>query len=144
MIELIIKTALFEELVMGTGFLDGALVEDEDILNIFDGGEAMSDDNGGGFFQGILDIILDEGFGMGVDMGGGFVEDNDFGIMGESASKGDELFLAGGEADTEFSQLGIILIFEFDNKRMGLGFDGGLDNFLIGDGRIEETNIVFD
>ena len=104
----------------------------------------MSDDDGGAFFQGILDIILDEGFGMGVDMGSGFVEDNDFGIVGESACEGDELFLAGGQARSEFSQLGIVLIFEFEDKRMGLGFDGGLDNFLIGDGRIEKTDIFFD
>lgn len=96
-----------QQLLMSTFLNDVALVEDEDAVGVFDGGEAVGDDDGGAVLHEELEAGLDMGFGEGVDAGGGFIEDEEGGVFEDNADEGDELALATGEAVATFADIGV-------------------------------------
>src|SRR5258708_40292598 len=76
-VEVMIKTLLVEELLVGAFFDDFAVVDDEDLVGVADGGEAVGDDEGGAALHEAQQGFLDVGFGAGVDAAGGLIEDED-------------------------------------------------------------------
>jgi len=79
---------------VGAGLDDSSFVEDADEVGVFDGGEAVGDDDGGTVAHQFFEGVLDESFRFGIEGGGGFVEDEDGGIAEDSAGDAESLALA--------------------------------------------------
>ena len=84
---------------MVAAFYDVAFAEDEDIVGVFDGGEAVGDDEGGAAFHEGVHGALDDLLGAGVDGRGGFIQDKDWLIGDDGTGDGELLLLTLREAD---------------------------------------------
>jgi hypothetical protein len=80
------------QLLVGARFHQPALVEDVDVVDVADGGQAVRDDDDGGLALEGVDAALDEALGFGVEGAGGLVQDEQVGLAEELA--GDEQALA--------------------------------------------------
>ncbi len=67
---------------------DLAMVDDDHIIGIADGAEAVSDDETGTPFHQAQQRLLDTRLGAGVNRGGRFVEDQDGGVCQDGAGDG--------------------------------------------------------
>src|SRR5438445_12873429 len=74
-------------------FAQAPFVKHEDAVGMLDGAETMRDDQRGSAGQQAIQRFSNEQLGLGVHAGGGFVEDEEARIVGQSASKIDELAL---------------------------------------------------
>ena len=92
---------------VGPLFADGALVEDDDAVQVTDEGEAVGHHDGCAacheFGQGLADGILVGG----VESARGLVEDEDLGIAQEGAGEGQALAFAAAETDAAVAYFGI-------------------------------------
>ena len=66
-----------EQLLVGALLDDASVVEDDDLVGIADGGEAVGNDESGAPLHDAVHAALDELLGTGVDGGGCLVEDKD-------------------------------------------------------------------
>ena len=80
--------ALFDKLAFG---------DDEDLIGVADGREAVGDDEGGAACHEAFEGFVDEALGFAVEGGSGFVEEEDLGIGEDGPGDGDALALAAGE-----------------------------------------------
>ena len=83
-----------QELVVGAGFDDAALVKDVDAVCILDGREAVGNGDGGPALSHLLEGMLDDLFGLRIDIGGGFIQNQNLRLGSDRPGKGDELALA--------------------------------------------------
>lgn len=97
LVEGLVARAGGDEFVVAADADDAAFVENDDLVGACDGGEAVSDDEGGAALRDFLHGFLDFAFGIGVDLAGGFVEDQDGRIAKDGAGDGNTLALAAGE-----------------------------------------------
>ena len=84
---------------------DAAPLQDEDLVGVPDGAQALGDDEGGPpghqGAQRLLDLLL----GLGVDARGGVVQDQDARVEEERAGDRDPLLLPAGERDAPLADL---------------------------------------
>jgi hypothetical protein len=73
-------TSAGEELMVGTGFDDAAGDEDDDGVNVAQGGQPVGDDEGGALASQAAQGVLNELLTVGIDGGSGFVENEDRGV----------------------------------------------------------------
>ncbi len=97
LVELPVKAALGQQLLVRAHLAQLALVHDQDGIGALHGGEAVGDQHAGAAFDHALQCAANAQLGVGIDAGGGLVEDEDARIVGQRAGKVDELLLAGGE-----------------------------------------------
>ena len=107
-----VGAAVFEEGGVGAAFDDLAAVDDEDLVGGEDGGEAVSDGEGGATGGEPSEGVLDEAFGAGVEGGRGFVEDQDAWVFEDGAGDGDALLFAAGEFIAAFADDGVVAVRE--------------------------------
>ena len=69
-------------------FNDLAILDDDDVVRVADGGETVSDDEAGASFHEPQEGFLDAGFGACVHAGGGFVENENARIGQDRAGNG--------------------------------------------------------
>ena len=81
LVELVIMAMFGEELLMGSFFEDFAILQDDDLIRVLDGGKTVGDDKHGADGTDALQGILDEQFGFSVDVGRGFVENKNLRLM---------------------------------------------------------------
>ena len=84
---------------MGTLFDDAAVFDDADAVGFADGGEAVSDDDGGTALHEGIEGFLNLFFGLGIEAGGGLVEEEDGGVFQDGPGDGHALALSAGEFD---------------------------------------------
>ena len=72
-----VETAPCEELVVASLLDDVAVVEDEDVIRILDGGQAVGDDEAGPVRHEVGHGFLDDALGTGVHGAGGLVQNQD-------------------------------------------------------------------
>jgi hypothetical protein len=89
-----VEAALGQEFIVLAALDDFAVVEDEDLVGVADGGQSVSYDKAGPLLQKPVEGLLDEFLRGVVDAGGGFVEEEDGGIFQQSAGDGDALLFA--------------------------------------------------
>jgi hypothetical protein len=73
-----------------------AMLDDEDLAGVPDGGDAVGDQNGGAPAHDIFEALENALFGEGVDARERVIEDQDLGIAQDGARNGDALLLAAG------------------------------------------------
>ena len=83
----------------------GALVEHEDLVAVYHGGEPVGDDDAGPAPGGLVEGAHDGGLGDGVEGGGGLVEDEDGRVLEDGAGDGHALLLAAGELQAALADL---------------------------------------
>jgi hypothetical protein len=76
-VQLGIQAARGQELVMGSVFADLALVDDQDLVGLADGGQPVRDNQRGAAGQRGFERPLNGQLGLGVQVGGGLVQDDD-------------------------------------------------------------------
>ena len=89
-------------------FDDLAFVEDDDLVGLEYGVEAVGDGDGGASLHEFACGFFEQGFGFGVERGGGFVEDKDGRVFEEGAREGEALGLSAGEAGAAFTDDGFV------------------------------------
>ena len=130
--------------VVGALFEDAAMVEDDDVIGLADGGEAVGNDEDGALAHEVVERLLDLAFGDGVHAGGGLVEDDKRRVFQEDAGDGEALFFALGETDALFADVGLQAQRKGLNEVPGGGaFEGG-DHGGLGDIGADEAEVVGD
>jgi hypothetical protein len=89
-----VEAASLQEFLVFAAFDDFAVVEDEDLVGVADGGQAVGYNKAGAFLQEAVEGLLDEFLRGVVDAGGGFVEEEDGWIFQQRAGDGDALLFA--------------------------------------------------
>lgn len=127
--ELGVDAFLLEQGVVVAAFDDAALVHDEDLAGVADGGKAVGDDDGGASGQEAFEGLLDEFFRGGVHAGGGFVKDENGAVFEQGAGDADSLFFADAELNAAFADLGIVAFGELGDEGGAVGGSGGGEQF---------------
>lgn len=122
-------------------FEDPALFEDDDLVGLKDGVEAVSDGECRTPFHELACGFFEQGLGLRVEAGSGFVEDQDGGVFEEGAGEGEALGLSAGEAGSVFADDGFVFFGQrFNEVMQACGF-GCVDDLFIGCIRFAEANI---
>ena len=95
---------------MGPGFRNPAFVQDDDPVRSADGVQAVGDDQGRPALRQAVEGLSDEKLALRVQAGGRLVHDEQGGILEEGAGYRKSLRLAGGEAQTPLSDLGVVAV----------------------------------
>ena len=129
---------------MGAGIGDFTLGHDDDEVGGEDGGEAVGDGDdsftGGEFFQGGLDHT----FAFGVQGGGGFVQEEDGGVLEQSAGDGEALLLSAGEFAAFVADDGLVAFGLGEDEVVGERLPGGFLDFRFGCIGSAEEDVVVD
>ena len=150
-----VDAVLGEELGVGAALGDAAAVEDEDLVRLEDGAEAVGDDDAGAVREDALEGLLDEAFGFAVETAGGFIEDEDARVAQDDAGEGDALFFTAAEAVAALADDGVVAIGEAGDEAVDVGGAGGLLDLFLGgigageadvdgDGIVEEEGLLGD
>ena len=105
---------------MAAAFGDAAAFEDEDLVGVADGGEAVGDDEARAVFHQMVEGFLDETLGGGVNTGGGFVEDEDRRVFQEGTGDGEALFFAYAEFHATLAELRVKPLGEPPDEILGV------------------------
>ena len=125
-------------------FDDLAFVEDDDLVGLEDGVEAMGDGDDSSSLHQLAGGFFEQGFGFGVERGGGFVENQNRRVFEEGAGEGKALGLSAGEAGAAFADEGFIFLGQrFDEVMQARGF-GGADDFFVGRVRFAKADVFGD
>jgi hypothetical protein len=96
-----------QQLGVGAAFDDASLIHDQDQIGLFDGRQAVGDDQrrpaGHHLGRGRLDVP----FGFGVERRSGLVEDEDRCVLEQRPGNGQALALAAGEQHAVFTDQGV-------------------------------------
>ena len=99
-----VKAASGKELGVAAAFGDAATFEDENLVGVADGREAVGYDEACAVFHEAVECLLDEALGGGVHAGCGFVEDEDGRIFKEGACDREALFFPDTEFDSALTE----------------------------------------
>ena len=88
---------------------DAALVEDVDVVETGEQVQPVDGGDDGLIRKGLKETFIDQGFGAGVDAAGRFIEEDEVAIPGgeDPAGQGQPLFLAAGQVDAFFPDIGL-------------------------------------
>lgn len=94
------------------------LIQDDDAIHRFDGGETMGYDDGGFALNQRLDCLLNIFFRFGIERTGGFIEHKDRSVRQNSSCDSYSLSFSPRQFDSTFSDQGFILFWQTTNKFM--------------------------
>lgn len=126
-------------------FADGlyfALVHDDDVRVVPDGGDTVGDGDDDSFFADCVYGFLYVSFADCVEGGGGFVEYEYVCVPQYGSCYGEALFLSSREGATAFSYDGVVAVFEFFDELVGFGCLGCGFYVLYVAIRIGESEVV--
>ena len=144
LVQLVVQAALCQQFLMGAFLPDLALMHDDDLVAVLDGGQAVCHDDGGTAFHQLAQCILNEGFGLGVDIGGSFVQNEHRRLEGQRAGKGQQLTLTGREGCAPLDDLMIIAALQIGDEGMGVDVLCRLHHSLVGNGGVVQPDIALD
>lgn len=126
---------------VGALFDNFAKLHDVDLVGVANGGEAMGDRDRRAVLGDVLQRSLDGGFGFVIDGGSGFIQNQDRGIFEQGAGDRQSLALTAGKLLTAFSDDGFVAVGQAENKVVGFGEFGGMDDFVAGDIKAAVGNV---
>ncbi len=129
---------------MGPGGVDAAVVEDDDVVGVADGFEAVGDEQAGAAPSGGQEFPGDAGLGAFVHGAGGLVEEEDRGVGEQGAGQGEALALAAGEGGAAFADHRVVPVGEPGQLLVDAGGAGGLVELGRGGGGAGEAEVVGD
>ncbi|MBV19314.1 MAG: hypothetical protein CMA56_05590 [Euryarchaeota archaeon] len=112
---------------------DGTVQHRQNFVGVPDGGQAMSDGDGGTLSVGRQQILLDASLGFSVQGAAGLVQDQQAGLLQDRASEADAGPLSTRQFAATVTHHGVEAFFEvLDEIPCTGGFEGRLDAFCIG------------
>ena len=129
---------------MCTAFFDDAVIQDKDLVGVFDGREAVGDDEGGTADHEFVERILHDLFALRIERGSRFVEDEDLRILQDRSCDGDALALTAGEDETAIADLGIDAARQAMNEFLCIRGPNGIPDLFIRRIQTAIENIFFD
>ena len=129
---------------MGALLDDVTVVEDDDLVGITDGGEAVGDDEGGAPLHDGVHALLHQLLSAGVDRGGRLVKDEDGGIGDSGTGDGKELALSLAEVATIATEHGVVAASETADEVVGTDQSCRLDTLLVGGIEFAIADVVED
>src|SRR5699024_12452183 len=103
-----VDTVLFHQFLMISTLGDAVVRHDQDLVRTADGGEAVSDGDGGTVFRQRVQAHLNPVFAFIVQRAGCLVQNQYGRIFQENAGDGNALFLAAGEAGASFTRVRVL------------------------------------
>ena len=83
-----------DQLVMGSPLHDLPVLDDQDLVGLANGAQAVGDDKGGAPPDQLIQTFLNEDLALGIQIGGGFVQYQDSGIRQQRPGNGHSLPLS--------------------------------------------------
>ena len=132
LVKFAVDAVFFDQFSVGALLDKFALVENENLVDMLDGAQAVSDYQARAILDQLLEPFLDEHFRFGVDIARGFVKDENRRVMRQSAGEAEELLLSHAEDVASFARDGFVSfrIF-FDERRSVDKLCGPLDFFFV-------------
>ena len=96
------------EFVVGPLCQDLAIVHQEDDVAVFDGEDALGDDEFRHVRDLVAEILADDGIGVGIDRGGRIVEDENLRALKQGAGDAEPLLLTAGDVGPAFVDRGVV------------------------------------
>ena len=93
---------------MRTTLGDASGIDDEDLVGITDGGQAVGDDDDGPSGRQLGQGPVDVSLGGGIGLSSGLVQNEDGGVLEVGARQGDALTLTAGEVSTLIAQVLVV------------------------------------
>ena len=106
---------------MATALDDPAPVQDEDLVGLLDGPEAVGDDERGAPLDQLGQGLLDQVLGLHVHRRGRVVQDEDARVEQQGARDGDALLLAAGEGHAALADPGVVAVGQRRDEVVDLG-----------------------
>ena len=82
---------------MAAGLFDAALIHNDDLVCVLDGGKSVGYHNGGTALHELFQSLGDQAFGFGIDICSCLIQYQDGRLVSQCSCKGDQLPLTGGE-----------------------------------------------
>ena len=125
-------------------FDDPAFVEDDDLIGLEDGVEAVGNGDDSASLHEFAGGFFEQGFGFRIERRCGFVEDEDGRVFEKGAGEGEALGLSTGEAGAAFPDDGFVFLWQrFDEVLQARGF-GSLNYFFVSRVRFAEADVFGD
>ncbi len=148
-----IDGAAREQLLVGAGLHQPAMVEHHDAVGVDDGGEPVRDDQRGVVAGDALELLLDGALGARVQRRGRFVEDHDRGPLEQRPRDGDALPFPARELQAAFAHRRVVApgqaLDEFVDARrarrlldLGAAGLGPAVADVVGDGVVEQQRVL--
>ncbi len=141
-VELVVEALLGEQGVVVALFNETAVVDDEHLVSLADGAQAVGDDEGGAPGHEAQERFLNVEFGARIDAARGFVQDQDARVGEEGAGDGQQLALALAEIVSLFGDLGLVALRQAADEPVGIGQFGRCSNLFIRGIETAVTDIV--
>lgn len=129
---------------MAAAFYDLAVVQDEDLVHLVDGTEAVGHDHACAADHQFVDGVLDQMLSRRVDVAGRLVEDQYPRVVRQSPGKAKQLLFAGGERRAAFRHHFIVAVRQFLYELVGADGLGGLYSLLPRDRGIAQGDVLID
>ncbi len=137
---------------MAADGLDAAVLDQNDFIHLFDGGDPVRDQDGGLAGTGLFQVVEDDALRLGVHGGNGVVQDQDRRVLHECAGNRDALLLAAGNGHAAFAEHRFVAVGEFLDVAVNVcehrGFFHGIglgvihrEGDVVGD-RVAEQEVV--
>ena len=129
---------------MGAALLDAVAVHDDDLVGVFDGGQAVGNHDGGAVFAQLVQRILDVVFSHVVQRRGCLVENQNRWILQKDAGNRDTLLLTAGQLDAAFTDKGIVAFRQAHDVVVDVGFFSCLVDLLAAGSQLAVGDVVKD
>jgi len=132
-----------------------ALLEDDDLVGVLDGGEPVGDDHGRPLGEEALHVLHDGALVVGIERAGRLVEEDVLGVLVDGPCDEDPLPLTLAEPVTVAADLGVVVQRQPGDELVDVGDPGGLEQLLeiddlvgerdvLGDGVVEDVTVLHD
>ena len=116
---------------MGPRFDNMTVIDDDDVVGVADGAQAMGDDDGRPAFHESVQGSLNDLFTFRIEGRRRFIEDEDAGIFKNSSGDGNALPLTAGQGVAPVADEGLVTAGQSHDKFMGIGSLSRSDDFII-------------
>src|ERR1700682_5953409 len=120
-----------EQFVVGALLRDAAIFQDDDLVGIADGAQAVSNGADGAPLHEAFECLHHQPLRLGIERRGGLVEDEDGRVADDRARDADALPLATGERLASFAQQGVVTLGHPDDEPVRVRELRGLENLFI-------------
>src|SRR6266478_8543133 len=120
-----------QQFVVGALLRDTAILQDDDLVGIADGAQAVSNGDHGAPLHEAFECLHQQPLRLGIERRSGLVEDEDGRVADDRARDADALPLAAGERLASFAQQSVVTLGHPDDEPVRIRELRGLDNLFL-------------
>src|SRR5207237_1274910 len=130
--QLCVFAAERQELVVAALLRGPAVLEDDDLVGVADGAQAVGDGDHGAPLHDALERLDDDRLRLGVERRSRLVEDEDGRVANDCAGDSDALPLSAGQGQASFAHLGVVAVGHPRDELVRVGEPRRIDDLLFG------------